>query len=590
MIRVTTPSTPSSGVPIPPQDPLPTSAAPGEAARPRFWPALPRMQRSAAAANDLLIEGVDEHLGDTERRLRTALLGERALRLGSTSRDRLWAWLGPLLVTVLAAVARLPHLGRPGTLVFDETYYVKHGYTLLMAGFDADWPDEPNPGFESGNMDSYLDEPAYVVHPPVGKWMIAAGMRLGGPENPFSWRLATALVGILAVFLIARGARRLFSSTLAGTLVGGLFAIDGAAIVHARTGLLDNFLMFWVVVAFVLILADRDHSRRRLARRAAGLLDAGKDLGRFGPAMGLRWYRYGAAVALGLAIGTKWSGLYFLAVYAVITVLWDATARRRVGVTGWPLGALVKDAIPAALTMLPIAAVTYVASWTGWFLNDKSYKRTWALDHPTEGVQWLPPALRSLWEYHLQMWDFHNGLTSPHTYQANPLGWLLQLRPTSFYYKSQEMGQLIPTGGSCEWEKCSQVVTSLGNPVLWWLATAALLFVLWRVFVRFDWRGVAVLSGLAAGWLPWLAYAHRTIFTFYTIAFAPFMYLALGYTFVVAWEWAQGRHGRRRIVMWTSIGVGGLILLTSAFFYPIWTAMNVPTEFWRSHMWLQSWV
>ena len=34
----------------------------------------------------------------------------------------------------------------------------------------------------------------------------------------------------------------------------------------------------------------------------------------------------------------------------------------------------------------------------------------------------------------------------------------------------------------------------------------------------------------------------------------------------------------------------GLCLLVSAFFYPIWTAMPVPYEFWLSHMWLESWI
>ena len=585
MTSVTTPATPPSGSSMSPQDGTSTAGfepLPANAFGPT-WTNPPKPPESER------IKQVDPPQS-TEQRLLLALLGDRALRLGATARHRLWGWLGPILVTVLAAVLRLQNLGRPGTLVFDETYYVKQAYTLLMAGFDAEWPDEPNPEFEAGNKDIYLDKASYVVHPPVGKWMIALGMRLGGPENPASWRLATAVVGILAVLLVARGARRLFSSTVAGTIVGGLFAVDGAAIVHARTGLLDSFVMFWAVVALVLLLMDREQARRRLAHRAAMLLDAGKDLGRFGPWLGLRWYRYGAALALGLCLGTKWSGIYFLAVFAVITVLWDASARRRIGVTGWPLGALVKDAIPAALTMLPIAALTYLASWTGWFANDKSYKRTWALDNPGEGVQWLPSALRSLWEYHLQMWDFHNGLTSPHTYQAHPLGWLLQLRPTSFYYKAQPMGDQIPTGGTCEWERCSQVVTSRGNPILWWLATAAILFTLWRVFVRFDWRGVAILAGLAAGWLPWLAYAHRTIFTFYTIAFAPFMYLALGYVFIVAWEWARPYPYRRRVIIWTTIGIGTLILATSVFFYPIWTAMNVPTEFWRTHIWLQSWI
>src|SRR5690606_18851074 len=94
----------------------------------------------------------------TRDRLLVALLGERRLRLGSTARDRLWGWLGPLLVTLVAAVLRLWDLGRPGTLVFDETYYVKQAYTLLMVGYDAAWPDEPNASFEAGNRDIFLDK------------------------------------------------------------------------------------------------------------------------------------------------------------------------------------------------------------------------------------------------------------------------------------------------------------------------------------------------------------------------------------------------------------------------------------------------
>ncbi|MGO1317496.1 MAG: dolichyl-phosphate-mannose--protein mannosyltransferase [Cellulomonadaceae bacterium] len=526
----------------------------------------------------------------THERLLVALLGERALRLGATARERLWGWIGPLSVTLLAAVLRLWDLARPPTLVFDETYYVKQAYTLLMVGFDADWPDEPNADFEAGNRDVFLDKADYVVHPPVGKWMIAGGMRLLGADNPASWRLATAVVGILAVLIVARVARRLFSSTAAGVVAGGLFAVDGAAIVHARTGLLDSFVMFWALVAFALLVADRFRSRRILADRAAQLLDAGRPLGRFGPSSGLRWYRLAAAVALGLCIGTKWSGMYFLAVFAVVSVLWDATARRRIGVTGWPVGTLVKDALPAAATMLPVAAATYLTSWAGWFANPKSWGRTWAADHPGEGVQWLPEALRSLWHYHGQMWEFHNNLSSPHTYQAHPLGWLLQWRPTSFYYQSQDRGEPIPVGGTCEWDRCTQAITSLGNPVIWWLGTLAVVLAIWMVVRRQDWRAVAVLSGVVAGWVPWLGYAHRTIFTFYTIAFAPFVYLTLAYAFVVLWERSADNPARRARTRAFIAVVLVIIAVVSVLFYPIWTALNVPTWFWRAHMWLPSWV
>ncbi|MGP7960280.1 dolichyl-phosphate-mannose--protein mannosyltransferase [Sanguibacter sp. A247] len=527
----------------------------------------------------------------TEQRLLRDLLGERALRLGLTAHDRLWGWLGPLLVTVLAAVLRLWDLGRPATLVFDETYYVKQAYTLLEVGYDAAWPDEPNARFEAGDRNIFLDRADYVVHPPVGKWMIALGMKLGGAENPWAWRLATAVVGILGVWIVARVGRRVFSSTVAGVVAGGIFAIDGAAIVHARTGLLDSFVMFWALVGFALVVADRFDSRRRLAARAAALIDSGQGLGRWGPGLGVRWYRIAAAIAFGLCIGTKWSGAYFLAVMCVIVVLWDASARRTIGVTGWANGALWKDAVPAAVTMVPLAGLTYLASWTGWFVNRSSYKRTWAEDNPGEGIGWLPGALRSFVEYHRQMWDFHTGLTSPHTYQSHPLGWLLQLRPTSFYYRSVERGAALPDGlGTCEYEKCSMAVTSLGNPLVWWLGTAALVLAVVWVTWRKDWRGVAVLSGLLAGWAPWLLYAHRTIFTFYTIAFAPWVYLALGYAVTLALEHSDGSAGRRRVVRRVLAVVGVLIVVVSVFFYPIWTAKIVPFPFWQWHMWLRSWI
>ena len=519
-------------------------------------------------------------------RLLLALLGPRRLALGATAHDRLWGWLGVAIVAAVAAVLRLWNLGRPGTLVFDETYYVKQAWTLLQVGYEADWPEEPNPAFEAGDVSSFLPTADYVVHPPLGKWMIALGMRFfGGAENPWTWRIASAVVGVVAVVLVARIARRLFASTAMGIVAGALMAVDGEAIVHSRTGLLDNMLMIWVLVAFGCLLLDREQARRRLADRCGAILDAGGTIGRYGPGLGWRWWRFAAAVALGLACGVKWSGLYFLAVFAVVSVLWDATARRTAGVGRWWEDALVRDAIPAALVMLPTAALAYLGAWTSWFRTPGAYMRQWALDHPGEGVAWLPPALRSLWEYHLKMWDFHNGLTSEHTYEAHPLGWILQWRPTSFYWRSYDPGE-----AGCEVERCARAITSLGNPVIWWTAALAILVALWALVRLKDWRALAVLSGIVAGWAPWFLYAERTIFTFYSIVFTPWVVLTLVYAMTLALERTEHRPVAR-----ARVRVGLTVLLTtigavSVFFYPIWTAWQVPYWFWRLHMWLPTWI
>ncbi len=514
-----------------------------------------------------------------------SLLGDATLRLGSTRRKRVLGWIGPLLVTVLAGVARFANLGRPHKLVFDETYYVKQAYTMLKVGYEAAWGNDANKAFEAGHLNTFLDRADYAVHPPVGKWMIALGMEVAGPASSVGWRLSVAVAGTLSVLMLARIARRLFASTLLGTIAGGLLAVDGEAIVHSRTGLLDSFVMFFALAAFGALLLDRDQARRRLASRITQNVDAGPLRTRWGPGLGLRWWRLAAGVLLGLTIGTKWSGLYFLAVFGLMTVLWDVGARRDVGVRRWLSAGVLRDGVPAALTLVPLAALTYLASWFSWFRSPGAYLRGWAAAHPGEGVTWLPESLRSLWHYHLDMWNFHNNLTATHAYAAHPAGWSVQWRPTSFFYDTP-----VPARAMCDADACSQAITSLGNPILWWAASAAMLACVWWLLRTRDWRAGAALSGILAGWVPWFAYTHRTVFTFYSIAFAPWMVLVLTYALGKALGPPDADPARRRRGgSWVAAFLT-LVVVVSAFFYPIWTAQVVPYSFWHLHMWLRTWV
>jgi dolichyl-phosphate-mannose--protein O-mannosyl transferase len=535
------------------------------------------------------VEGPQESVPARRQRLTRLLLGDDTLALDATPRARLTGWLWALAVTVLAAVLRFWNLGRPHSLVFDETYYVKDGYSLLVNGFEATWGDSPNPAFEAGDTSALSTTGSYVVHPPVGKWLIGLGIQVGGGAgSAAAWRLAAAVCGVLAVLMIARIGRRLFASTALGTLAGLLLAVDGEAIVMSRISLLDPFLMFFVLAAFGALLLDRDQARRRLAERAATVRD--EDLGD-GPRLGVRWWRLAAAVLLGLALGTKWSGMYFLAVFGLLSVAWDLTARRSIGVRHWWRAGILKDGIVAGVSMVGIAVVVYVGTWWSWFTHRQAYGRLWAEQNPDQGAQWLPPALRSFWKYHQDMWAFHNGLETPHSYAAHPLGWIVQWRPTSFFYPPEVSGLKGQEAiDACGASSCSQAIVALGNPVLWWCAAAAIIVAAVWLFRYRDWRAGAVLSGIVAGWLPWFLYAHRTIFAFYSIVFTPWVVLTLVYVIgLVVGPKDLDPRGRR----WAIIGCGvlvGLIVLVSAFFYPIWTGWIVPYDFWHSHMWLPTWV
>ena len=193
-----------------------------------------------------------------------ATIGLRARLLGATASDRLWGWLAPLIVTAVGGFLRFWKLDQPHQLVFDETYYVKQGYSYLKVGYELAWNGsgkDMDALFTKGNLNVFKGDPDFVVHPPVGKWMIAFGEWLFGPDSSWGWRFSAAVVGTLSILMIGRIARRLFGSTLLGTTAALLLAVDGQAFVHSRTALLDGFIMFWALAGFGCLVLDRDRTR-----------------------------------------------------------------------------------------------------------------------------------------------------------------------------------------------------------------------------------------------------------------------------------------------------------------------------------------
>ena len=278
-------------------------------------------------------------------------------------------WACTLIVALFGALLRFVRLGEPRAVVFDETYYVKDAWTMLQTGEPRNWPQtvlylgqdvNPNIPFASGETDLWLDSAEYVVHPPVGKWFIAWGLKLfGGAANPFAWRAATAIAGTIAIIVLIRVILRLFRNLPIALFGGVLMAIDGVGITMSRTGLLDIFIMVLALGAFSLLLMHRDWAKARLERAHAAAPPARP------PQIAVSWYRIGAAVLLGLATGVKWSGTYFMAVFCVISVLWDAWMRHQAGYRHWFLTGVLRDGALAACTMLPTYALTYLATWAG---------------------------------------------------------------------------------------------------------------------------------------------------------------------------------------------------------------------------------
>ncbi len=187
--------------------------------------------------------------------------------------SRLWGWLAPIAITLLAGYLRFNRLSVPGgsgkdlatlcnapsgpkACVFDEVYYTHDAWSLYHHGVE---------------LNTTNNGAGYVVHPPFGKWMIALGEWIVRDPNftsTFGWRFMSAIVGTLAVLIVARTARRMTRSTLLGCVAALVFSLDGLEYVQSRVAMLDIFLMFWTVVGFACLILDRDQVRGRLADRA----------------------------------------------------------------------------------------------------------------------------------------------------------------------------------------------------------------------------------------------------------------------------------------------------------------------------------
>lgn len=439
-------------------------------------------------------------------------------------------WIATVVTTLIAAFTRLWNLGSPHEIMFDETYYVKDAYSIWHLGYEGTWAQNANASFVRGNFSTLSPEASFVVHPPLGKWLIAMGMEAVGPASSWGWRLAVALAGIATVFLLCRLVWRLFPSPLLVGLAGLFLAIDGVGITESRIGLLDGFIGFFALAAVYCIVRDRQSQRERIARLLEGTV-----AGALAPKAGWRPWMISAGVLLGCACSVKWSGLYLLATIGIMTVIWDGTALRAVKAKVWKLETLVSRGWGNFMRLVPVAGVTYLLSWFGWFMNPSAYKHGWAAAERAAGRgSWLPDSIADFIEYHRAIYEFHVGLSTPHSYMAKPSGWLLQMRPTSFYWQSNDT--LGADAYQCDTRNCVRAITSIGNIPIWWAAFVAVFVVVAYVALKRDWRGWVVLAGYIGLYLPWFMYWDRTIFTFYTVAFVPFVVLAL----TVALGWGIG--------------------------------------------------
>jgi len=138
-----------------------------------------------------------------------------------------------LLISVctvaLGVWARLYHLGFPPRILWDEKYFPAMANKYLQGVYQFD------------------------LHPPLGKFIIAIGISLLGNE-PLGWRIMPTLFGLALLPLAALLGWYCLKERVGAMLVATFFAAETIFIVHSRIGVMDIFVVFFVLAAFLAAL------------------------------------------------------------------------------------------------------------------------------------------------------------------------------------------------------------------------------------------------------------------------------------------------------------------------------------------------
>lgn len=417
--------------------------------------------------------------------------------------------LGLLILAALALY--LWRVDQPPEYIYDEVY---HAYTAARLAEGNPAPYDP---FATIPEQGKPANAAYEwTHPALAKIIMQGGITLFG-DTPLGWRFTGAVFGAFGISVFFVLARTMFNRKI-GLTATMLLLLDGLWFVQSRTAMNDIFLVCFLLLAYLAFyhyLSHNDDSRSR--------------------------YLWLTGAALGLAVATKWSGLYSFVLLALIA----AGREGRLYFTRRD-DAPVRAILTLAGAFMLVPATLYIGGYIQYF----SMGYTWS--------QWR--------ELQRQMLHYHTNLRACHDWASPGWSWPLMLRPVWYYGVSPQAGTVAN-------------VFALGNPVSWWPALPAI------VLVGVHWRARSyqaislglILLGFLGQWLPWLL-SPRVAYLYHMLPSVPFGCLAIAY--------ALHQIQARRQLVWAYLA---LVLAGFVYFYPHYAAVPISHAAAEQHYLVRTW-
>jgi dolichyl-phosphate-mannose-protein mannosyltransferase len=482
--------------------------------------------------------------------------------------------------------------------VFDEVYFPVDAYKDLK-GID------------------YFDP-----EPPLTKLIIAGGISWLG-FNPWGWRIMSAIFGSLVIGLLYFLARRLWHRHRTFPLLAALFfSLDGLELVDSRTGLIDIFAVFFVVLGLWLFTLHW-HARTR-----------GQWLGTL----------YLTALVSGLGVAAKADMVpAVLLMVVLLAARWARPHLRLRGLGGgqssWLLPPSPDDPVEAGRrTMVSemrwgwhylaaaavMVVVFYLSFFNYWTISHDLYVNFADTSGPSATCTefttsasicqlpvampikedrfgpvaiWLPTGFnlqQSLVDVEMNSLaglSYQATLKATHPFSSPYYTWPLDAHPVLYYAVYTGNGVTTTNGqtvSNYEW------IDDMGNPAIFWMGMLALAACLYWTLRRRDRVALFILLGFLFMWLLLWSWPSRILFFYEILEALPFTCLALAYCCTrLAFTRSAMQLGPVRLGPYSLRPLAGAIvlavILSFAYFYPLWTGQPIPSTDFFQHIWLPGW-
>ena len=432
------------------------------------------------------------------------------------------------IILVLSLATHFVFFSHPPETVFDEVHFGK-----FVSGY-------------------FTGEYYFDIHPPLGKLLIAGVAKITDfkpgfsfetigqkfSDDSYKWlRFLPKLAGTLLPIVIFLIAFQIGISQKFAFLAGILIVFENSLLVQSRFILLDSFLLLFGFLGILFFLKAKAY---RLSPK----------------------FLFLSGFFAALAASIKWTGLGFLALmglfYFINLLKSPVVEPRRLGSLRGTAEKKLKLALKGLVFLIVIPFMIYFLIFAVHFTF---------LDKPGPGSAFHPPnfqednILKKFVELNTELYASNARLTATHPYSSEWYEWPLMIR--SVFY----------------WQGDNERIYLLGNPLIYWLSTIAVIYFLINTFKK----------------LKSLSSSHSLLVLSYLLNLLPFIFIGrvmflyhyfISLIFAVLILCFQLDKLKNKKVF-NAVLIGSIVLFL--FFSPLTYGFEIPDWYHKMTVWLPSW-